>query len=121
MHKKILIVDDNIKFTKDLSWIINSFCSGFIEKLLVAHSPEECLDILSKHHFDIVFMDYEIPGMNGAKLASMINRENRFTKIIAISFHSEDQYIEEMINSGARDYLVKDNIDAMKIIEIIGN
>jgi DNA-binding NarL/FixJ family response regulator len=55
-------------------------------------------------------MDIDMPVMNGIEATKAIIRRFRFINIIAVSFHNEMQSVRQMVESGARNYLVKEDI-----------
>jgi HlyD family secretion protein len=56
---------------------------------------------------DIVLMDIEMPGMDGIKATRAIASQLNQTKIIVLSSHDEDHYVEQVLNAGAKGYLLK--------------
>jgi hemolysin D len=56
---------------------------------------------------DIVLMDIEMPGMNGVEATRMISRQFNQSKVIVLSSHDEDHYVEQLLNAGAKGYLLK--------------
>jgi hemolysin D len=56
---------------------------------------------------DIVLMDIEMPGMNGIKATKAIASQLNQTKVIVLSSHDEDDYVEQVLNAGAKGYLLK--------------
>lgn len=108
---KILIVDDNVKFIETFKEIIEFYFQDRVDTIDSASNADECLSILHKKKVDIVFMDYDMPGTNGAKLTEIINLEFRYVKVIAVSFHKEKNILNRMILSGARDYISKEEIN----------
>jgi DNA-binding NarL/FixJ family response regulator len=107
----ILIVDDNPNFIDSLKTIIQFYFRDRVSSLYSAHNADECLTVLENRKIDIVFMDYDMPGMNGADLSKIISSEFRYTKIIAVTFHKESHIMNTMILNGARDYIVKEEIN----------
>jgi CheY-like chemotaxis protein len=112
---KILIVDDNPKFIESFKTILNFYFKDRIYSIDTVNNAKECLSALKKKKIDIVFMDYDIPGINGAELTNLINSEFRFVKVIAVSFHKEKHILNSMILSGARDYISKEEINKESI------
>jgi len=55
-------------------------------------------------------MDINMPGKGGVEATREATRMYRNLIVIAVSFHSEMKYIIEMIEAGARTYLIKDEI-----------
>ncbi len=51
-----------------------------------------------------------MPELNGVEATRQIIKNNKNTKVIALSVHSEQQYVLSMIKAGAKGYLLKTNI-----------
>ena len=84
----ILIVDDNIRFSDALKFMIVEHFSDRITEILTAKNGVECMEILLKKSVDIVFMDKEMPIMDGVETTKKAVDMYRDIKIIAVSFHS---------------------------------
>ena len=56
---------------------------------------------------DIVLMDIEMSGMDGIKATRAIASQLNQTKVIILSSHDEDHYVEQVLNAGAKGYLLK--------------
>lgn len=66
-------------------------------------------------------MDYSMPGLNGTKITRVINRNYRYTKVIAVSFHDDNKVIEEMIYAGAHGYIQKSELNTTVLQEYLLN
>lgn len=108
----ILIVDDSKHFIKALKFIIAEHFSENVDKVFEAYNGQEALEIISKKTVDIVFMDKEMPIMDGVEATKKIVDNYRNIKVIAISFHSEFKDIQKMIEAGARNYIIKEEVNA---------
>jgi two-component system response regulator DegU len=106
----VLIVDDNQQFRKALTFIIKENLADKFDELFEAENGVECLDLVKKHNIDIIFMDKEMPIMNGEEATKRIVDNYRNIKIIAVSFHSELEDIKGMLEAGARNYIIKEEI-----------
>ena len=107
---KILIVDDNPHFISALRYMITDLFEERVDNISEAHDGAECLSILKNKIYDLVFMDINMPGKGGVEATREATRMYRNLIVIAVSFHSEMKYIIEMIEAGARTYLIKDEI-----------
>ena len=67
---------------------------------------------------DVALIDIEMPRMNGLEATQIIKQQYPNTKIIVLSSHSNDEYIDEAIKAGATGYLLK-NTPASEIIHAI--
>ena len=108
MSVKILLVDD-LKTMRVLS-------RGLIDKqpgmTVVAEAQNGCtaLELTARFRPDVVVMDIMMPGMNGIDATRRIVEEFPGTKVIALSMHSDRQFVTAMFRAGASGYLLKDHI-----------
>jgi CheY-like chemotaxis protein len=108
---KVLIVDDNPHFCNALKFMLMDSFNDRIESVFIANDGYECLDELSNTMYDLVFMDINMPKMNGLDATRQATLLYRNLVIIAISFHSEMKFVVQMIEAGARSYIIKDEIN----------
>ena len=56
----------------------------------------------------IVILDVDMPKMDGFSAAREISKQNPATKIIFLTFHGEEDYLNAALEAGASGYLLKD-------------
>jgi HlyD family secretion protein len=56
---------------------------------------------------DIVLMDIEMPGMDGIRATRAIAQQFSQTKVIVLTSHDEKLYLNQVLNAGAKGYLLK--------------
>jgi two-component system, chemotaxis family, chemotaxis protein CheY len=107
---RALIVDD--------SRFIRSFLRGLLEHRGVeceeAGDGQAALDrIHSSAPFDLVFVDWNMPVMNGLEMVERVRAEGyRDIKVMMVTTEAEDQYIVRSLDAGADEYLMKPFDDA---------
>jgi YesN/AraC family two-component response regulator len=116
---KILIVDDNPHFINALKYMISDFFEERVDSITEAFDGAECLELLKKKVFDLVFMDINMPVMNGIDATREATRMFRNLIVIAVSFHSEMKYVVQMIEAGARSYIIKDEISKEALEKVL--
>lgn len=101
----ILIVDDHPLFRQGLSNALNS-CS-FDKTIVEAESGKTAIRLCDEQDFDIVFMDLNMPDMSGIECSKKLIGKHPSLKIIALSSFEDKWSIEQMIDLGAKGYLLK--------------
>jgi len=103
---KIIVVDDHEIFRKGLITTINRLKNTKI--VAETSNGEELIELLEKHNdTDIVFMDIEMPGINGIEATKQALKKLPTLKIIALSMFADDKYVQNMLDAGAKGYLIK--------------
>lgn len=106
MSIRILLVDDHMLVRQGIRSLLKDHET--IEIVGEAGDGEMALELICELKPDIVILDIELPGIDGIDTTSGIMAANPQTKILALSMHSEKRYVSEMLASGARGYLLKD-------------
>lgn len=106
----IIIVDDNKEFRDAFKFILQENFQEYIHTIYEAENGEKCLDVISNYSIDVVFMDKQMPVMDGIEATKHIVDQYRKIRVIAVSFHSEFEDIRSMLEAGARNYLIKEEI-----------
>lgn len=107
----LLLVDDNAHFLNALKFMLTDNFEEQIDEITIANNGRDALELLKYNEFDLVFMDINMPVMDGIKATKEACKLYRNIIIVALSFHSEMSYIVKMIESGARSYIIKDEIN----------
>ncbi|MDE5707026.1 MAG: response regulator transcription factor [Alistipes sp.] len=82
-------------------------CAG-VRVVGEAASGEELLRLLPQSGAEVVFMDFSMPGMDGAETAERALALVPGLRIIALSMFGEGHYYRRMVEAGARGFLMKD-------------
>jgi DNA-binding NarL/FixJ family response regulator len=109
--QKVLIADDNPHFARALRFMLLDSFQDRIEDIVTVKDGDECLQELNRRIYDMVFMDINMPGVNGIDATREATTLYRNLVIVAVSFHSEMKYVVQMIEAGARSYIIKDEIN----------
>ncbi len=109
-----VIVDDEAYCSETLSMLLNKYCPD-VHLLAVCNSGEEALKQIQAKQPQLVFLDIEMPHMNGFELLEELP-EIDFELIFTTSY---DQYAIKAIRFSALDYLLKpiDREDLVKAVQ----
>ncbi|MES2777837.1 MAG: LytTR family DNA-binding domain-containing protein [Bacteroidota bacterium] len=101
MHTAI-IIDDEAKGRTALREKLKTYCPN-INLVAEAADGYEGIAIIEKYHPQIIFLDIEMPGMNGFEMLNSLPDKN-FNIIFTTAY---DQYAIKAIKYAAFDYLLK--------------
>jgi DNA-binding NarL/FixJ family response regulator len=106
MSVKIVIADDHQLMREGLSSLLSQ--QDDIQVVGQATNGREAVQLAEKDSPDVVVMDVSMPDLNGIDATRQIVARSPKTKVIALSMHSDRQFVAEMFRAGARGYLLKD-------------
>ena len=105
MKTRILLADDHSIIRDGLRLLLDK--EEGMTVVGEAANGREALELAGRLHPDVVIMDITMPGMNGIEAARQILADSPTVKIIALSVHTDNQYVAQMIRAGASGYLPK--------------
>ena len=62
---------------------------------------------------DVLVLDCQMPGMDGAAVAGELARQGIATHVLALSAYDDDRYIAGMVRAGATGYLLKNEASSL--------
>jgi len=109
---KLLIVEDNIP---SLELMTEVFTTLKAEVRPISES-EKAVAIVNQEKFDGIFLDLEMPNLNGFDLARLVRKSswNRSTPIIIVTGRDERQTMQDAFSIGATFFLQKP-VDRQKL------
>ena len=119
MERRIILVDDHSLFRNGLRGLLERCAECRV--VGEAASGEEFLAMLDGIDADIVFMDFSMPGLDGAQTTERALARRPDLQIITLSMFGEESYYSRMVEAGARGFLLKDSdigdvIDAIETV-----
>jgi len=102
---KVLIVDDQ----KTVQEILKSYIEAdpTLEFVGCADNGQEAIDLIEVRRPHVVLMDIEMPIMDGLTATQIISEKFVNTKVLIISVHNEESYLNSALQVGAKGYLKK--------------
>ena len=109
---RVLIVDD----TPDIRFMVPFHLQTEGLTFAEAASGEEALDLFAAQSFDIVVLDYRMPGINGLDVARKLCDDGNPVQIVLYS-----AYVDEELQAAARelDIPVVDKADNGRLREVV--
>ena len=113
---KVFIVDDHEIFRNGLKMVFGR--NKEMEISGEAESGEEFLARLNTLDFDVVLMDIKMKGINGIETTKKALEKNPKLKVLVLSTFGEEEFLHQMINAGAKGFLLK-NVDKETLFNAI--
>ncbi|KXK46093.1 MAG: response regulator [Chlorobi bacterium OLB5] len=113
---KILIVDDHEVVRDGLRNILTS-----LENISIAGEAgngEEAVKMYSSLKPDLVIMDISMPGMNGIEATRVIKEKDPDARILILTMHDNQEYLNQIIRSGAKGFILK-NTDKEELLDAV--
>jgi two-component system LytT family response regulator len=98
---KTVLVDDEINALEALEWKLNRYIEDI--QIIKCNSPVEALTVIEKEKPDLVFLDIEMPEMDGFTMLQKLSNTN--FDLIFTTAH--DEFALKAIKVSALDYLLK--------------
>ena len=99
---KAILIDDELPSLQNLEQKILEFCPD-IHIIASTQKPEEAIQLIEHYHPDVIFLDIEMPRMNGFKMLEEI-KEKDFDIVFTTAYNL---YAIDAVRISAFDYLVK--------------
>lgn len=111
--KKILAVDDSLTYLHELGDLLRS--DGY--DVILAHSGEEALEMISVQSVDCILLDRLMPGLGGTETCRRIKASPvlRDIPLIMLTAMEDREAMIEGLSTGADDYVLKSSeIEVLK-------
>ena len=115
---RLLIADDHEIFRDGLALMLAK--QDNIELLGEAEDGRELISLAEQLQPDVILTDIKMPRMDGIEATRLLVQKLPDVKVIALSMFDEENLIVDMLESGAKGYLLK-NADKHEILEAINS
>lgn len=104
-NKRALLVDDNAANLK----LITTILQEKVGSLVQACDGEEAVAACRQTKFDIIFMDIQMPVLDGIQATAIIRKHgiNQLVPIVATTAHALEEEKQIWLNKGMDDFLTK--------------
>ena len=104
-HARVLLVDDD----RDIREVVGAMLDAVGLTVEAATSAEEALERLRAEAYDLMVLDWNLPGMTGVELCRLIRRDASLSilPVLFLTAHASSHDVVEAFASGADDYVVK--------------
>lgn len=112
--KRILVIDDDVELCEEIGELLRN------EGYFVDHSSRhgEAEKLIKSNTYDIVFLDFKMPGLNGIEMSKKIRSGHPKVKIFMISGRPHiERLIEEENAAGLIDGVIAKPFDYKILLE----
>lgn len=102
---KILVADDHTMFVDGIESILKA--EDDIQVVGRCYDGPSVIEFAKKECPDIVLLDVNLPGMNGMDVCKSLAQSFPTVKVLAISMFNEESFVSEILNNGAKGYILK--------------
>lgn len=119
MKKTVVIVDDHHLFRESIIKILA--LDGTYNVVAEGSDGDEAIRLVGMYEPDLLLLDINMPGKNGAEATEEITKASPNTKILVLSIHDDESYVSHVLKKGADGYLLKeiDSATLLTAMEIV--
>jgi DNA-binding NarL/FixJ family response regulator len=116
MSVRILVADDHGVVRRGLRALLESkrgwkICGE-------AANGREAVERARRLKPDVAILDIGMPGLNGVEAARQIRKVSPKTEILILSAHGSEKLVLEVLEAGARGYVVKEEADESLMVAV---
>ena len=101
----VLLAEDHMVVRQGLRKLLEA--EDDLEVVGEAETGREAVEMTRKLHPAVVVMDIAMPLLNGLEASRQILKQASGTKVLILSAHSDDAYVEKALEFGAKGFLLK--------------
>jgi DNA-binding NarL/FixJ family response regulator len=113
---RILIADDHSVVRAGLRTLLESRSAW--EVCAEARDGREAVEKASKLKPDVAVLDIGMPLLNGVEATGRIKKVSPDTEILILTMHESDDLVQQVVDAGARGYILKDDADRILLAAV---
>jgi len=102
---RILLAEDHQTVREGVKLLVNA--QPDMEVVGEAGDGEIAIKEAERLNPDIIVMDVSMPNVNGLKATKKLRRQNPDIKILTLTRHTDDGYLQQLLGAGANGYVLK--------------
>lgn len=117
----LLLVEDNPVYAEILRRLLPTLGAELRFDTKWVDTAERALEELASRRYELVLLDYRLPGADGLTVLAEIRRMPKETQpaVIMLTGMGNEAVAVEAMKAGAMDYLPKDNLDVPSLIRAV--
>lgn len=102
---RIVLAEDHHTVREGIKLLVNS--QPDMEVVAEADDGDEAVKLVTELRPDMIVMDISMPNANGLKATKALRSTNLELKILMLTRHTDDGYLQQLISAGANGYILK--------------
>jgi diguanylate cyclase (GGDEF)-like protein len=115
---RVLLVEDNDHDAEIVKRMLSKYAAISFQ-LERVRSTGECLEKLGSAPFDLLLLDYSLPGEDGVSFLRRLNGSRELPPVIMLTGWGDGRVAAEAMHSGAYDYFPKSSINSQVLAHAI--
>ena len=118
---RILLADDHTVVRQGLRKVLEERSDW--EVVAEAGDGREAVRQAEELKPDVAIIDVAMPLLNGIETTRQIARRSPSTRILVLTMHSDEAYVNQILKAGATGYLLKDSadVDLLQAVSAVSN
>jgi two-component system sensor histidine kinase UhpB len=112
-HLKILILEDSDADAQIILRLLNKSNPGYEFNIVV--NKKSYLEALDNYKPDVVLSDNSLPQFNATEALKILRERSTFIPFIMVTGTIPEEYVVDIIKSGADDFILKDRLARLPI------
>jgi DNA-binding NarL/FixJ family response regulator len=113
---RVLLAEDHTIVRKGLRALLDE--EAGIEVIEEAQDGREAVRKVGQLRPDVVVMDLSMPALNGLEATRQIKKQFPEVKVLILTMHADEEYVYQILRSGASGYVVKQAAPAELVLAI---
>jgi DNA-binding NarL/FixJ family response regulator len=101
----VLLADDHTVIREGIKMMLEA--AGDIHVVGEADNGQKAVQMTKELQPNVLLLDLAMPQLNGIEVTKIITREVPATKVLILSTYSDDDFVHQVIEQGAKGYLIK--------------
>jgi DNA-binding NarL/FixJ family response regulator len=102
---RILIADDHSVVRRGLRALLDAAQDFAV--IAEAADGEQAVQLAAEHKPDVVLLDISMPKINGVEAVRIIKRSHPRTRVLMLTIHESEEYVQQVVRAGADGYVLK--------------
>ncbi len=116
---RLLLADDHTLVRAGLHALLDGIDG--VSVVAEAENGEQAVALALEHAPDVALLDITMPGLNGLQAAERILAQSPQTRVVILSMHAAEEYVNRALALGVSGYLLKDaaTLDLQAALEAV--